>query len=77
LQTGARIAAEFTMKNRKKTPEIAILVGCVGRKLVMNQRVEEEVEQIRESIGEKTLWQDFMLMEKYCWSSSCDFIIRR
>jgi hypothetical protein len=38
--TTARIAAEFTMKNRKKTPEIAILVGCVGRKLVMNQRVE-------------------------------------
>jgi hypothetical protein len=54
LQT-ARIAAEFTMKNRKKTPEIAILVGCVGRKLVMNQRVEEEVEQIRESIGENTM----------------------
>jgi hypothetical protein len=37
LHNSARITAEFAMKNRKKTPEIAILVGCVGRKLVMNQ----------------------------------------
>jgi hypothetical protein len=41
------------MKSRKKTPEVAIVVSCVGRKLVMNQRVEEEVEQVRECIGER------------------------
>jgi hypothetical protein len=75
IADGARIAAEFAMKNRKKTPEIAILVSCVGRKLVMNQRVEEEVEQIRESIGEKTPMAGFYAygeMAPFNGSSSCE-----
>ena len=53
IANGAEFAAELAMKNRKNKPEIAILVSCVGRKLVMDQRVEEEVEQVREIIGEK------------------------
>lgn len=53
IANGAESAAELAMKNRKTKPEIAILVSCVGRKLVMDQRVEEEVEQVREIIGEK------------------------
>ena len=53
IASGARIAAEFAMKSRKNTPEIAIIVSCIGRKLVMNQRVEEEIEQVRECIGER------------------------
>jgi hypothetical protein len=32
-------------------PELAILVSCVGRKLVLKQRIEEEVEAVREIIG--------------------------
>lgn len=53
IANGAHIAAEFAMKNRKNAPEIAIIVSCIGRKLVMNQRVEEELEQVREVVGEK------------------------
>ncbi|UQD55843.1 FIST signal transduction protein [Flavobacterium sp. K5-23] len=53
IAEGAQIAAKFAMKNRINAPEIAILVSCIGRKLVMNQRVEEEIEQVRESIGER------------------------
>jgi len=53
IAEGAHIAAEYAMKNRKNAPEIAILVSCIGRKLMMNQRVEEEVEEVRECIGEK------------------------
>lgn len=53
IANGASIAAEFAMKSRKHTPEIAIIVSCIGRKLVMNQRVEEEIEQVRECIGER------------------------
>jgi hypothetical protein len=49
------------MKSRK-TPEVAIVVSCVGRKLVMNQRVEEEVEQVRDAL--ESLWQGFTPMEK-------------
>lgn len=53
IGAGAKTAAEFAMKNRKNKPELAVLVSCIGRKLVMNQRIEEEVEQVGETIGEK------------------------
>jgi hypothetical protein len=35
------------MKNRTTAPELALLVSCIGRKLVMSQRVEEEIEHVR------------------------------
>jgi hypothetical protein len=38
-----------------KTPELAILISCVGRKLVLKQRVEEEVEGVREVLGNAVL----------------------
>jgi len=31
--------------------ELAILISCVGRKLVLKQRIEEEVEGVREALG--------------------------
>jgi hypothetical protein len=39
--------------------ELAILVSCIGRKLVMKQRVEEEVEAVREVIGESSAISGF------------------
>jgi hypothetical protein len=33
------------------TPELAILISCVGRKLVLKQRIEEEVEAVRDVLG--------------------------
>jgi len=33
------------------TPELAILISCVGRKLVLKQRTEEEVEAVRDVLG--------------------------
>ncbi len=36
------------------SPEVAILISCVGRKLVLKQRVEEEVESVRDVLGEST-----------------------
>lgn len=32
-------------------PDLAILISCVGRKLVLKQRIEEEVEAVREVLG--------------------------
>ncbi len=32
-------------------PEFALLISCVGRKLVLGQRIEEEVESVREVLG--------------------------
>ena len=40
------------MKDRIEKPQLALLVSCVGRKLVMNQRVEEEIERVQEIIGQ-------------------------
>jgi hypothetical protein len=32
-------------------PELAVLISCVGRKLVLKQRIEEEVEGVRQVMG--------------------------
>lgn len=47
-------AASEALKQRKKDPELAILVSCIGRKLVLDQRVEEEVEEVLEVVGKDT-----------------------
>ena len=52
LVDGATAAAEASLAGLGgKRPELAFLVSCVGRKLVMKQRVEEEVEAIETSSG--------------------------
>lgn len=40
-------------------PDLAILISCVGRKLVLKQRIEEEMEGVREVLGERTLLSGF------------------
>ena len=40
-------------------PELAVLISCVGRKLVLKQRVEEEVEAVREVLGSDTALTGF------------------
>jgi hypothetical protein len=53
LIQGASNAAFNSMENLSN-PELAILISCVGRKLVLYQRIEEEVEVIRETFGKNT-----------------------
>ena len=55
IAEGALHAADIGMKNRKNKPELALLVSCVGRKLVMDQRVEEEIEEVIEVIGKQAI----------------------
>lgn len=40
-------------------PEFAILISCVGRKLVLGQRIEEEVEAVSETLGSSTVLTGF------------------
>jgi hypothetical protein len=54
IASGAQQAAEIAALSRKKPAELALIVSCIGRKLVMNQRVEEEIEQVQEVIGKAT-----------------------
>ena len=57
------------------SPDLAILISCVGRKLVLQQRTEEEVEGVREILGKKTALTGFYSYGELCPSSSsgkCD-----
>ena len=46
-------AAKQALELRKNKPQLAILVSCIGRKLVLDQRVEEEIEEVVNVLGEK------------------------
>ncbi len=59
IANGARKAAEYAMRNRKHKPQLAILISCVGRKLIMDQRTEEEVEEVISVIGSDTAVSGF------------------
>ena len=54
IVNAAEKAAKNALEFRKKKPELAILVSCIGRKLVLDQRVEEEVEEVMEVVGSST-----------------------
>ncbi|HWY38226.1 MAG TPA: FIST N-terminal domain-containing protein [Bacteroidia bacterium] len=59
LIEGASLAAQNSVNNTKQKPDLAILISCVGRKLVLNQRVEEEIEVVRGVYGDKTVITGF------------------
>lgn len=59
LIDGALHAAEDTLTSFDNQPQFAILISCVGRKLVLGQRVEEEIESVREILGNNTLFAGF------------------
>lgn len=40
-------------------PELALLISCVGRKMVLQQRIEEEVEGVRDVLGGATVLTGF------------------
>ena len=60
LVNGAEAAAEAA-KSLLEAPgeSLAILVSCVGRKLVMGTRVDEEVEAVAEIFGSKAVLTGF------------------
>jgi hypothetical protein len=41
------------------SPDLALLISCVGRKMVLQQRVEEEVEGVHDVLGERTVLTGF------------------
>ncbi len=52
-------AAQNSISLFDSPPELAILVSCVGRKLVLGSRTEEEVEAAREIFGEQPVMTGF------------------
>lgn len=45
--------------NGYNPPDLAILISCVGRMLVLKQRAEDELEGVREVFGRKTVLSGF------------------
>jgi len=39
--------------------ELVLMISCVGRKLVLNNRVEEEIEAVRDAVGPKAVMTGF------------------
>lgn len=60
LIDGAIGAAQTSVKAIDNTlPELALLISCVGRKLVLKQRVEEEVEGAQDILGQTAFLAGF------------------
>jgi hypothetical protein len=60
LIDGAVKAAQTIMNaNDHKSPQLAILISCVGRKLVLKQLIEEEVEGAASILGNETVLTGF------------------
>ena len=60
LVDGAMNAAQTCTKALKGSdPELAILISCVGRKMALKQRVEEEVEAVRSVLGDSATLAGF------------------
>jgi hypothetical protein len=60
LIDGAAVAAKTSYEAIGSTsPDLAILISCVGRKMVLKQRIEEEVEAVQEILGDGTILSGF------------------
>ena len=55
--SGAADMSNLSLKN--PDPDLAILISCVGRKLVLKQRVEEELEIVHDVLGKNTCMTGF------------------
>ncbi len=60
LINGASGAAQNALGHLNNTkPELAILISCVGRKLVLDHRIEEEVEEVKAILGDESVITGF------------------
>lgn len=78
LIDGAFGAAEMSRISLKNSdPDLSILISCVGRKLVLKQRVEEELESVREVVGSNTAMTGFYSYGEICpmrpFEQHCEF----
>lgn len=54
IASASELAAQQALEKRNSKPQLALLVSCIGRKLVLDQRVEEEIEEVVSIVGEET-----------------------
>ena len=66
LVDGASGAAKMSNESLGDSPELAILISCVGRKLVLKNRIEEETEAVRSILGEQAVMTGFYSYGEIC-----------
>ena len=67
LIDGASGAANLSLKNlASEKPEVAVLISCIGRKLVLKERIEEETEAIKNIIGPDAVMCGFYSYGELC-----------
>ena len=59
LIEAAGSAAEQSLSAPNHKPDLAILVSCVGRRLALGQRVDEEIEAAKDIFGDHTFMTGF------------------
>ncbi|CCH55594.1 FIST C domain protein [Fibrisoma limi BUZ 3] len=59
LIDASAVAAQRAMQHTESPPELALLISCVGRKLVLGQRTEEEIEVARDIFGKTPIMTGF------------------
>lgn len=71
LVDGAHDAAKLSRDGiGAGNPELAILVSCVGRKLLLKQRTEEEIDAVRDVLGKSAAVTGFYSYGEICPSRS-------
>jgi hypothetical protein len=67
LIEGASGAAKVSAEHlTARSPDLAILISCVGRKLILKQRVEEELEAVGEVLGKAAMLTGFYSYGEIC-----------
>jgi len=60
LIDGASDAASLSLNTLNgQQPDLAILISCIGRKLVLNQQTEDELDAVKEILGNETIYTGF------------------
>jgi hypothetical protein len=59
LVDAATHAAGLAFQKLSAAPQLALLISCVGRKIILGKRTEEEVEAVADTFGNKTLLTGF------------------
>lgn len=57
-QAAGSAISEFTAFDEVK-PKLALLISCVGRKLILGKRIDEEIEAVKEIFGDETIISGF------------------
>ena len=67
LVDGASGAAEMSQETLSGSkPELALLISCIGRKLVLKGRIEEEVEAVQNMLGKSCALTGFYSYGELC-----------